>query len=175
MFRRRHSESVQELNTSSTADISFMLLIFFLVTSSMDTDKGLLRQLPPPPDEKQQPMDVRQDHVLSIRLDANDNLSLDGDLVTSEQLANILVSRIDNDRLEHVVSIEVSRETSYEAYFHLQNTVAKAYGKLRDERARKLCGKHYSQCSAEEREDIGHYYPQRISEAMPKSDKGGGR
>ena len=50
MFGRRHREPVPELNTSSTADISFMLLVFFLVTSSMDSDKGLATQLPPPED-----------------------------------------------------------------------------------------------------------------------------
>ena len=86
MFRRRHSEPVQELNTSSTADISFMLLIFFLVTSSMDTDKGIMRQLPPLPDDKQQPMDVKQDHVMIIRLHAKENLSLDGTLRSDKQL-----------------------------------------------------------------------------------------
>ena len=173
MFRRRHSEPVPELNTSSTADISFMLLIFFLVTSSMDTDKGLMRQLPPPPDEKQQPLDIKQDHVSVIRLDARDSLSLDGTLLSDTQLTEELMRRIDNDRMQHVLSIEVSRETSYEAYFHLQNAVVRAYMSLRDARARKLCGKPYSRCSADEREDIDHFYPQRISEALPKSEKGG--
>ena len=175
MFRRRHSEPVQELNTSSTADISFMLLIFFLVTSSMDTDKGLMRQLPPLPDEKQQPMDVKQDHVMIIRLDAKDNLSLDGTLLSDIQLTEELKHRIEADRLEHVISIETCRETSYEAYFHVQNAVVRAYGSLRDARARQLCGKPYSRCSADEREDVDHYYPQRISEAPPKQKEGGGQ
>jgi biopolymer transport protein ExbD len=170
MFRRRHSEPVPELNTSSTADISFMLLIFFLVTSSMDTDQGLMRQLPPPPDEQQKPMDVKQDHVLSIRLDADDRLSLDGILLSETQLTEMLMRRIEGDRLEHVVSIETCRETSYEAYFHLQNAVVRAYGSLRDARARQLCGKPYSHLTADEREDIDHYYPQRISEAPPKDE-----
>jgi biopolymer transport protein ExbD len=168
MFRRRYREPVPELNTSSTADISFMLLIFFLVTSSMDTDKGLMRQLPPLPDEKQQPMDVKQDHVMAIRLDANDQLTLDGILLTPRQLTEEIQQRIDGDRLEHVISIETSRETSYEAYFHVQNAVVRAYAALRDQRARQLCGKPYANCSSEEREDISHYYPQRISETPPK-------
>ena len=175
MFRRRHSEPVPELNTSSTADISFMLLIFFLVTSSMDTDNGLMRQLPPLPDEQQKPMDVKQDHVMTVRLDANDSLSLDGTLLSEAQLTEILMRRIESDRLEHVISIETSRETSYEAYFHVQNAVVRAYGSLRDARARKLCGKSYLHCSADEREDIEHYYPQRISEAAPKAEEGGER
>ena len=78
MFRRRRFEQIPELNTSSTADISFMLLIFFLVTSSMDTDKGLLRQLPPLPQEQTPPTDVRKDHVLQVTLDAHDQLAVDG-------------------------------------------------------------------------------------------------
>ena len=172
MFGRRHRESVPELNTSSTADISFMLLIFFLVTSSMDTDKGLMRQLPPLPDEKQQPMDIKQDHVMSIRLDAQDQLSLDGTLLTPRQLTEQLVQRVEQDRLEHVVSIETDRATTYEAYFHVQNAVVRAYATLRDQRARAICGKSYAKLTAEEREDIDHYYPQRISEAPPK-EKGG--
>ena len=164
----RYREPVPELNTSSTADISFMLLIFFLVTSSMDTDKGLMRQLPPLPDEKQQPMDVKQDHVMTVRLDANDQLTLDGILLTPRQLTEQIQQCVETDRLEHVISIETSRNTSYEAYFHVQNAIVRAYATLRDQRARKLCGKPYANCSADEREDIDHYYPQRISETPPK-------
>ena len=174
MFHKRYRKQIPELNTTSTADISFMLLIFFLVTSSMDTDKGLMRQLPPLPDEKQQPMDIQKDHVMTISLDANDQLSLDGTLLTPRQLTEQLVQRVEQDRLEHVVSIETDRATTYEAYFKVQNAVVRAYATLRDQRARQLCGKPYAKCSADEREDIDHYYPQRISEAPPK-EKGGER
>ena len=97
MFRRRHREPFQELNTTSTADISFMLLIFFLVTSSMDTDKGLLRQLPPLPDEKEQPLDINKEHVMTIALDNQNQLSLDGTLVSLQQLPELLIQRIEGD------------------------------------------------------------------------------
>ena len=172
MFGRRHRESVPELNTSSTADISFMLLIFFLVTSSMETDKGIMRQIPPMPDEKQQPLDIKKEHVMTVRLDAQDQLSLDGTLLTPQQLTEQLMQRIEQDRTEHVVSIETNRATTYEAYFKAQNAVVRAYASLRNQRARQLCGKPYAKCSVEEREDIDHYYPQRISEALPKEEGG---
>ena len=172
MFGRRHREPVPELNTSSTADISFMLLIFFLVTSSMETDKGIMRQIPPMPDEKQQPMDIKKDHVMTVRLDAQDQLSLDGTLLTPQQLTEQLMQRVEQDRTEHVVSIETKRETTYEAYFKAQNAVVRAYTLLRNQRARQLCGKPYAKCSADGREDIDHYYPQRISEAPPKEEGG---
>lgn len=172
MFGRRHREPVPELNTSSTADISFMLLIFFLVTSSMETDKGIMRQIPPMPDEKQQPMDIKKEHVMTVKLDAHDQLSLDGTLLMPKQLTEQLIQRIEQDRTEHVVSIETHRATTYEAYFKTQNAVVRAYASLRNQRARQLCGKPYAKCSPDEREDIDHYYPQRISEALPKEEGG---
>ena len=131
MFRRRHSEQIPELNTSSTADISFMLLIFFLVTSSMDTEKGLLRQLPPPPTEQQAPTDVRKDHVLQVTLDANDQLAVDGTLLTPQQLRERIKEFVVADRKEHVISIRTDRATTYEAYFRMQNAIVAAYGQLR--------------------------------------------
>ena len=76
MFRKRNHRQIPELNTTSTADISFMLLIFFLVTSSMDTDKGLMRQMAPPPLEHEQPMDVQKDLVMRVAIDA-DNTDID--------------------------------------------------------------------------------------------------
>ena len=61
MFRKRYHQQIPELNTTSTADISFMLLIFFLVTSSMDTEKGLLRQMAPPPQQEEQLTDINNE------------------------------------------------------------------------------------------------------------------
>ena len=156
------------MNTSSTADISFMLLIFFLVTSSMDTDRGLMRQLPPLPDEQQQPLDIQKEHVMTVALDGHDQLTVDGTLVTPGQLTDLVKEKVEGDRLEHVVAIETDRATTYEAYFRVQDAVVRAYASLRDHRARQLCGKPYGKCSADEREDIDHYYPQRISESLPK-------
>ncbi|MBQ8608143.1 MAG: biopolymer transporter ExbD [Bacteroidaceae bacterium] len=70
----KKKREVPELNSSSTADISFILLIFFLVTTSMDTDKGLARRLPPPPEDHQE-MDetkVKERNVLQVRINAMD-------------------------------------------------------------------------------------------------------
>ena len=71
---------VPGLNTSSTADISFMLLIFFLVTTSMDTDQGLGRTLPKPPEDEQmqKQLDVKERNILYVRV-SKDNLLMIGD------------------------------------------------------------------------------------------------
>ena len=166
MFRRRRSEQIPELNTSSTADISFMLLIFFLVTSSMDTDKGLLRQLPPLPQE-QPPQDVRKDHVLQVTLDANDQLSIDGTLITPKQLKEQLITFVAADRTAHVISIQTDRATTYEAYFRMQNAIVAAYSQLRERYAQERFGKSYGELVEEQRDEVNQYYPQRISESKP--------
>ena len=172
MFRRRRFEQIPELNTSSTADISFLLLIFFLVTSSMDTDKGLLRQLPPPPQEQQPPTDVRKDHVLRITLDAHDQLSIDGTLLTTQQLKNQIVEFVAADRTDHVISIRTDRATTYEAYFRMQNAIVAAYNQLREHYSRERYGKGYGELFQEQRDEVNQYYPQRISESKP-SEEGG--
>ena len=178
MFRRRRFEQIPELNTSSTADISFMLLISFLVTSSMDTDKGLLRQLPPPPQEQQPPTDVRKDHVLQITLDAHDQHSVDGTLLTHgnhtsqfSTLTSQLTEFIAADRTAHVISIQTDRATTYEAYFRMQNAIVAAYSRLRERYARERYGKAYGELVEEQRDEVNQYYPQRISESKPS--KGG--
>ena len=166
MFRRRRFEQIPELNTSSTADISFMLLIFFLVTSSMDTDKGLLRQLPPLPQE-QTPTDVRKDHVMQVTLDARDQLAVDGTLLTPRQLKEQIMTFVAADRTEHVISIRTDRATTYEAYFRMQNAIVAAYAQLREAYARERFGKSYSELVEEQRDEVNQYYPQRISETKP--------
>ena len=80
--------SVPEINSSSTADIAFLLLIFFLITTSMDTDRGLARRLPPPP-EKDQKLDdiiVKERNVLAVRLNSNDQLMCGSDYISIKQL-----------------------------------------------------------------------------------------
>jgi biopolymer transport protein ExbD len=166
MFRRRRFEQIPELNTSSTADISFMLLIFFLVTSSMDTDKGLLRQLPPL-QEQQLPTDVRKDHVLQVTLDAHDQLVVDGILITPQQLRDQIAEFVASDRTDHVISIRTDRATSYEAYFRMQNAIVAAYAQLREAYSRERFGKGYGELVEEQRDEVNQYYPQRISESKP--------
>ena len=131
IFRRKHRE-VPELNTTSTADISFMLLVFFLVTSSMTSDKGLGRKLPPADDQpKQEQQDISRSNVLQLRLDADDVLYCDDRQVTHEELQqqveSFLKSRLTD---QYVIAVETDRKTSYNAYFEMQDAIVAAYHKL---------------------------------------------
>ena len=80
----RKKRAVPGINSSSTADIAFMLLIFFLITTSMDTDRGLARRLPPPPENKDQKQDdiiVKERNVLQVRLNKDDQLMCGQDYI----------------------------------------------------------------------------------------------
>ena len=137
MFRKRYHQQIPELNTTSTADISFMLLIFFLVTSSMDTEKGLLRQMAPPPQQEEQLTDINKDHVLQVELDAKDQLTCNGKVVTLKQLGEEVQSLASVNREGHVVAVKADRQTSYEAYFQMQNVIVGAYAALRENYAQR--------------------------------------
>ena len=84
----RKKKKVPGLNSSSTADISFILLIFFLVTTSMDTDMGLARRLPQPPEPNQEDaqIDVKERNVLNVRLNAAGYLMVNHDFIDVAQL-----------------------------------------------------------------------------------------
>ncbi|MBP5338657.1 MAG: biopolymer transporter ExbD [Prevotella sp.] len=189
MFKSRKKRSLPELNTTSTADISFMLLIFFLVTSSMDTDKGLARQLPAPENPvEEQELIVKKRNVLLLTLDGDDRLTCNGDSINTSQLTERVTDFVANaagdpalpelserdvhllgrckvsDR--HVIFLRVSRETSYNAYFEMQNAIVAGYNQLRDALAQSRFGHAYAQCNAEERDAVAMVYPQRISEEI---------
>ena len=94
MIRRKHKLEMPELNTTSTADISFMLLIFFLVTTSMDQDKGLSRQLPPLEDEQQvEVMDVDKRNLLALKVTDHNELLGNDSMVAVGKLCGSVVYR----------------------------------------------------------------------------------
>ena len=70
-----HHRQLPGLNTTSTADISFMLLVFFLVTTSLNIDKGVTRKMPSIADEQQTaPIDINKERVLNLTIDANNKI-----------------------------------------------------------------------------------------------------
>jgi len=78
---------ISEINAGSMADIAFLLLIFFLVTTTMDTDVGLLRKLPPPILENQpKPPPIKKRNIFEILVNANDQLLVEGDYMQVTEL-----------------------------------------------------------------------------------------
>ena len=188
----KRNRKVPGINASSTADIAFMLLIFFLITTSMDTDRGLVRRLPPPPENKDQKDDiiVKERNVLQIRLNKDDQLMVGGEWSDIKQLREKAKEFIANPKDDpnlpekhpktlpffgdvmvtekHVISVQNDVGTSYDAYLQVQNELVAAYNELRNELAKAQFGKEFSECSEEQKDAIMDYYPQKISEAEPK-------
>ena len=129
MFRHRRHSEVPSLNTSSTADISFMLLIFFLVTSSMDSGKGLKRQLPPPPQE--QVADILDSDIMTVELSAEGTMTIDGKTVTLQEVQKEVRQFAAVNPKHRVVAVKASPKTKYNDYFQLQNALVAAYRPLK--------------------------------------------
>ena len=172
MLFERKRRSIPALNTTSTADISFMLLIFFLITTSMDMDKGLMRQLPPLDNKKEEmTIDVDKDNVLRLVLSEDNLLTVNDSAADMKDLRQRVMEFVAHcpDREHHVISVEMSRQTHYDAYFNLQNEVVAAYRSLREARARRVYGHTFSECTAQQQDALRAYFPQRIAETYTPS------
>ncbi len=182
--------SVGEINASSMADIAFLLLIFFLVTTTMNVDTGLPRMLPPmPQDEKHETTeDVNKRNVFLVRINQSDRLLVAGEPLDISQLrekAKLFLANPDNDPTlpqkkvknipglgdypvsEGVISLQNSRSTSYAMYIKVQDELVAAYNELRNELARARFGKVFDKLTEEQQSAIQTAIPQRISEAEP--------
>jgi biopolymer transport protein ExbD len=181
------------LNTSSTADISFMLLIFFLTTTSMDTDAGLARTLPKPPEDEEQKneMKVKERNILNIRINKDNYLLIGNDYATPEEVkerAKAFIKNENNDPNlpevtakkikylgrtvpvtdQHIISVQTDRGTDYGIYIIVQDALIQAYNELRDEFAMSEFRHHWEFCTDDEKQALREIYPQKISEAEPK-------
>ena len=163
IFRRKRRE-VPGLNTTSTADISFMLLVFFLVTTSMDVDKGMNRQLPPKQDEKQEMMDVDRSKVMSLALSEEGMLTIDEKPANIDKIRRQLKEFVVSTGPSHIIELKTDRKCDYDTYFHLQNEIVRSYREIRDAASKQQFGKPYSKCSVEQREQLLEEYPQRVQE-----------
>lgn len=172
MMLRHKKRQMPALNTTSTADISFMLLIFFLVTSSMDVDKGLTRQLPPFTKQEQQESVVSKENLMRIEITADNHTLIDGKPVKSSQITPMIHSLINRTGQRHLITIDCDPQAEYATYFNVQNALAAAYTQWRDHTALRQYGKHYKQLSPEQRDKIRERCPQRIAEQYKGTESG---
>ena len=177
MLIRRKQHETPGLNTISTADISFMLLIFFLVTTSMDVDKGLLRQLPSPEPQKkeQQQSVVDKANLMELRLTAGDTLLVNGKPMQVSLLKEETIRFVHRLGKKHLISIESDRDADYNLYFQMQNQLMEAYSQLRNETAQKKYHRDYALLNNDQKEQVRNICPQRITEsyanAMTQADQ----
>ena len=155
-----------EVNAGSMADIAFLLLIFFLVTTTIETDSGINRKLPPM-EESDEEVVIKQRNIFTVLLNGKDQLLVEDELMELEDLREAAVKFLDNggdgscnyckgegDKSSSdnpdkaIISLKNERETTYKTYIAVQNELVAAYNELRNIRAQELYGKPFAEMQA---------------------------
>jgi biopolymer transport protein ExbD len=180
---------IPEINAGSMADIAFLLLIFFLVTTTMDVDTGIYRKLPPMEEEKddtEKPPPIKEKNLFTVVANHQDQLLVEGNLMTVKELrqatkdflnnngdgtcdycwGNQSISSSDNPQ-KAIITVQNDRATSYNLYIAVQNELVAAISELRDELAQRRYGKAFLDLDEEKQKEIQRDFPQKISEAEP--------
>lgn len=177
-----------EINSSSQADIAFLLLCFFLMTTSMDVDYGITRRLPPPVEQNDDDVKVKERNVMNVLINKNNRLMVNGrpsdvsllkddakqfmtprpgdetapevETKSIELLGDVLMSK-------GVISLQNDRGTSYAMYISVQNELARAFNELKEELAWRHFHKHLDQLNEDQTKAVNEAVPVRVSEAEP--------
>lgn len=167
MPHKMKSRKAPELQAGSVADIAFLLLIFFLVTTTLEPDQGLLKQLPP--ENQEEEVFLRERNVLRLYLNQADSLWVEDRVLPVDSLFRVAADFIDNGAAApgtpmycsyckgqksgdssdspHIAAIQIThdRNTSYGFYIAVQNELSRAYTFLRDREGLRLYGKSYAE------------------------------
>lgn len=156
-----------EVNAGSMADIAFLLLIFFLVTTTIETDAGLDRMLPPiePPDTD---VVIKQKNIFTVNINKNGQLLVEEELMELKNLRKAAIEFLDNggdgtcnyckgkndpsssdNPTKAIISLKNDRETRYATYITVQNELVGAYNDLRNREAQRLYGRNFTEMEAE--------------------------
>ena len=182
-----------EINAGSMADIAFLLLIFFLVTTTMDIDTGISRKLPEKQDPNIKPPILKEKNVFEVNVNRRNEILVEGETYMKiEDLREATREFIDNGggkdengnectwcggkkdpaSSDHpkkaIISLQSDRGTSYGTYIAVQNELVGAYTDLRNKYANKKFGRDFDDLTIDQQKDIKkNIYPQIISEAEP--------
>jgi biopolymer transport protein TolR len=161
-----------EVNAGSMADIAFLLLIFFLVTTTIETDAGLDRMLPPiePPDTD---VVIKQKNIFTVSINKSGQLLVEEELMNLEDLRDAAIAFLDNggapsgspeycnycqgkrdasssdNPQKAIISLKNDRETAYKTYITVQNELVGAYNDLRNRESRRLYNRDFTEMESE--------------------------
>ena len=188
-------KNIPEINASSQADIAFTVLIFFLVVSTMDVDTGLVRMLPPMPDPnvKQEDIKVKERNLLLVFVSGSGGIMAGGKIIHLDALKDkakeFILNPLEDKDLpekkpteiempdgskwtypvsEGVISLQNTRDTSYERYIEVQNELTRAFNEVRDELSMSKFNKEFKDLTEAENKVITKAIPMKISEAEPR-------
>ena len=179
------------INSSSTADIAFLLLCYFLMTTTMGSQTGLSRRLPqmPDPNQKQEDIKINARNIVIVKINSSDRLLAGSEPIDISQLKDKIKEFLTNPAEDPslpekevrniegygpyavskgVISLQNDRGTSYRAYIAVQNELVKAVNELRDDFSYRTYGKAFDKLNEEQQTVVKAAIPQNISEAEPK-------
>jgi biopolymer transport protein ExbD len=175
LLKKRERESA-EINGSSMADIAFLLLIFFLVTTTINVDTGIGMVLPPPLDPTVEPPPIKERNLMKILVNNAGLVTMDDEPTPIDEVQAKLIEFIKNPEASEelavspqaaIVSLKTVRETPYRIYIDMLDEVIGAYATLRNEAANQNFARDYSQLNKEQKDIIDDIYPKKISIAEP--------
>lgn len=159
-----------EVNAGSMADIAFLLLIFFLVTTTIETDRGISRKLPPIPEENIEPPIIKQKNIFTVIVNRDNQLLVEDELMELSNLRQSAVEFLDNgggvgeeacdycqglrdpnssdNPTKAIISLVNDRKTEYGTYISVQNELVAAYNQLRNREAQRLYGMDFLEMEA---------------------------
>lgn len=182
----RRTKETPEINGGSMADIAFLLLIFFLVATTMDVDTGMRRLLSPISDAP--PPEIKERNVWVVLINSNDQLMVEGEVMplrilkekTKEFLKNpynkahLSEKRVDNidpfgeiEITKGLISLQNDRSTSYEMFIKVMNELVAAGNEIKDEFSMQKFGKKYNDLPDHLRAAVKKAVPAVISESEP--------
>ena len=153
-----------EINAGSMADIAFLLLIFFLVTTTIEKDRGLVRSLPADQPENVEPPIIKQKNLFVVIVGKNGDLFVEDELMEIKDLKEAAIAFLDNGGIpsgqelhcnyckgerspsssdnpdKAIITVKNHRESNFEDYILVQNELVSAYNSLRDRESQRLFG-----------------------------------
>ena len=185
-----NKKKTPEVNAGSMADIAFLLLIFFLVATTMNVDSGINRTVPPWVDEEQQDAPpIKERNILKVFVSAYDQLMVQGEQIHISQLKDkakeFMLNPFDDPNLPEkevveneilgshtvskgVISLKADRSTTYNTYVMVQNELSRAFNEIRDELSIEKFGKPVAELTDDQRKAVNEAIKLSISEAEPR-------
>ena len=188
-------KNTPQINAASMADIAFIILCFFLMVTTMGSEYGMIRMLPPWTDANEQSEKINERNIFVVNINmlnvvgvrgqptnigmlremAKDffNLSKMGENDPEKEQKDLPLLGLTTVNKGAVISLQNDRGTSYKVYLQVQNELTAAIRELRDEFCLQRFGKNFDECDQEQQDVVGkEVYPMAISEAEPRDISG---
>jgi biopolymer transport protein ExbD len=181
---------LQEINAGSMADIAFLLLIFFVVVTTMDTNSGMQRRLPPVSEkENTDALKMKERNVMVVLINKDNKIAIKGNPVSLDEIydrtTEFFLNPDNNINLPEkeikeitffgkipvskgVISLQTDRNTNYNKYLQVQNEISRAVNDLRNKLSNKKFGKAFNDLNEAQQKAVAEIYPIAISEAEPR-------